>query len=119
MHGSSVFTVYWRQSEYTIDRGVSRVEALEFDYVTIHVKYPGVRPLLPDIPSLGIPNPVAEGYLEEYLPYLMTARRNRVKITPMDSSLEKQIEKSSACTKEDGYGTNQAFMTVGEPIPSI
>ncbi len=63
--------------KYTIDRG-SYVgqQRLEFDYVTVHIKYPGVRPLLPDIPShLGIPNPVAEGYLEEYLPYLMTSTK--------------------------------------------
>jgi len=61
-------------SEYTVDRGsYEGQQRLEFDYVTVHIKYPGVRPLLPDIPShLGIPNPVAEGYLEEYLPYLMT-----------------------------------------------
>jgi len=61
-------------SIYTIDRGsYEGQQRLEFDYVTVHIKYPGVRPLLPDIPHhLGIPNPVAEGYLEEYLPYLMT-----------------------------------------------
>ena len=61
--------------EYTIDRGSYKGQKrLEFDYITVHIKYPGVRPLIPDIPThLGIPNPVAEGYLEEYLPYLMTS----------------------------------------------
>ena len=63
--------------KYIIDRGsYEGQERLEFDYVTVHIKYPGVRPLLPDIPpSLGIPNPVADGYLEEYLPYLMTSEK--------------------------------------------
>ena len=63
--------------EYTVGRGSYQGQKrLEFDYVTIHIRYPGVRPLLPDIPpTLGIPNPVAEGYLEQYLPYLMTSAR--------------------------------------------
>jgi thymidylate synthase len=62
-------------TKYTIDRGSYQgQQRLEFDYVTVHIKYPGTRPLLPDIPpALGIPNPVAEGYLEEYIPYLMTS----------------------------------------------
>ena len=61
--------------EYTIDRGSYKGQKrLEFDHVTIHIKYPATRPLLPDIPpALGIPNPVAEGYLEQYLPSLMTS----------------------------------------------
>ena len=103
--------------EYTIDRGSFQGQKrLEFDYVTIHVRYPGVRPLLPDIPpSLGIPNPVAEGYLEEYLPYLMTATKKPGEDYTYGQFLEKQIEEVIRMYKEDGYGTNQAFMTVGEP----
>jgi len=64
--------------KYTIDRGsYAGQQRMEFDYVTIHIKYPGVRPLLPEIPAhLGIPNPVADGYLEEYLPHLMTSVKN-------------------------------------------
>jgi thymidylate synthase len=64
-------------NKYTIDRGsYEGQQRLEFDYITVHIKYPGVRPLLPDIPPhLGIPNPVADGYLEEYLPYLMTSTK--------------------------------------------
>ena len=55
--------------KYTIDRGsFEGQKRLEFDFITVHIKYPNVRPLLPDIPvGLGIPNPVADGYLEEYL----------------------------------------------------
>jgi len=46
---------------------------LEFDWVNIRVKNPGARPLLPQIEShYNIPNPVADDYLDEYLPYLMT-----------------------------------------------
>jgi len=61
--------------KYIIDRGsYEGQQRLEFDYITVHIKHPGVKPLLPEIPiQLGIPNPVEEGYLEEYLPYLMTS----------------------------------------------
>lgn len=46
---------------------------LEFDNIEIYITHPQTRPLEPDIPpSYGIPNPVAPGYIDEYLPYLMT-----------------------------------------------
>jgi len=90
---------------------------LEFDYVTIHIKYPGVRPLLPDIPRPGIPNPVAEGYLEAYLPYLMTAAKQPGEDYTYGQFLEKQIEEVIRMYKEDGFGTNQAYMTVGNLSP--
>ena len=72
-----VYSIISRGHRYKIDRGsYEGQERLEFDYITVHLKYPGIRPLLPDIPpSLGIPNPVADGYLEEYLPYLMTSEK--------------------------------------------
>jgi len=52
---------------------------LEFDFVTIYIKYPYAEPydqMLPEIPAhLGIPNPVESGYIEQYLPYLMTGEK--------------------------------------------
>lgn len=59
---------------FKIDRGsYEGQKRLEFDWVTIRVKNPGTRPLLPQIEShYNIPNPVADDYLDEYLPYLMT-----------------------------------------------
>lgn len=74
----SWFQVIWnlidRGRIFTIDRGsYAGQKRMEFDYVTIHIKKPGVLPLLPDIPvHLGIPNPVADDYIDQYLPYLMT-----------------------------------------------
>ena len=99
---------------YIIDRGsYEGQERLEFDYMTVHVKYPGVRPLLPDIPpQLGIPNPVADGYLEEYLPYLMSAIRQPGEDYTYGERLEKQIEEVIKMYKEDGHRTNQACMSV-------
>jgi len=102
---------------YKIDRGsYEGQERLEFDYVTVQIKYPGIRPLLPDIPaSLGIPNPVADGYLEEYLPYLMTSEKQPNEDYTYGQYLEKQIAEVIRMYKEDGHGTNQAYMTVGDP----
>lgn len=52
---------------------------LEFDFVTVQIKHPYQEPydlMLPQIPQhLNIPNPVANGYVEDYLPYLMTSNK--------------------------------------------
>ena len=104
-------------TEYVIDRGsFEGQKRLEFDYVTIHIKYPGQRPLLPEIPpALGIPNPVADGYIEEYLPYLMTSAKQPGEDYTYGQYLEPQIAEVIRMYREDGFGTNQAFMTVGNP----
>ena len=103
--------------KYTIDRGSYKgQQRLEFDYITIHIKYPGVRPLIPDIPAhLGIPNPVADGYLEEYLPYLMTSSKKPNEIYTYGERLEYQIQQVIEMYKRDGYGTNQACMSISIP----
>jgi thymidylate synthase len=113
----SVYRLLEAGWEYIIDRGSYQGQKrLEFDYVTVHIKYPGVRPLIPDIPpSLGIPNPVADGYLEEYLPYLMTSAKKPGEDYTYGQYLERQIEEVIRMYKKDGYGTNQAYMTVGDP----
>ena len=52
---------------------------LEFDFVTVQVTHPEVRPFEPELPvdmkSAGIPDPVAPGYIDGYVPYLMTAHK--------------------------------------------
>lgn len=102
---------------YTIDRGsYAGQQRLEFDYITVRITYPGTRPLLPDIPaSLGLPNPVAEGYLDEYLPYLMTSSKKPGEQYTYGEYLEPQIEEVIRMYRDDGHGTNQAYMTVGAP----
>lgn len=112
-----VYAILDKGHKYTIDRGsYEGQKRLEFDYITVRIKYPGVRPLLPDIPpDLGIPNPVADGYIEEYLPYLMTSAKNPGEEYTYGQYLEPQIEKVITMYKEQGPGTNQAYMTVGEP----
>ena len=47
-----VYRLLEKGREYSIDRGsYEGQKRLEFDYVTVHIKYPGVKPLLPDIPQ--------------------------------------------------------------------
>jgi len=72
----TVYNVLDKGKEFTIDRGsYESKKRLEYDWITIQIKYPGTRPLLPDIPpQYGIPNPVEIGYLDSYLPYLMAGK---------------------------------------------
>jgi len=102
---------------YTIDRGsYEGQKRIEFDYITIHIKYPGKRPLLPDIPpALGIPNPVDNDYLDQYLPYVMTSTKKEGEEYTYGEYLEPQIKEVIRMYREDGHGTNQAYMTVGDP----
>ena len=139
-----VYEIIDKGREYVIDHGsYEGQKRLEFDYVTVHVRYPGVRPLVPDIPaSLGIPNPVADGYVEEYLPYLMTPEKQSnedytygeriagwpyfvavddqagagdVSREKMERRVVNQIEEVIKMYKTKGYGTNQAAISVSIP----
>lgn len=112
-----VYEIVDRGYRYIIDRGsYEGQQRLEFDYVTIHITSPGARPLIPDIPSaLGIPNPVADGYIESYLPYLMTSVKQPNEDYTYGQYLEPQIAEVIRMYREDGHGTNQAYMTVGDP----
>jgi len=76
--GDAWFQTLYRMLEegsvFKIDRGsYAGQKRLEFDFVVVQISNPGNRPLLPQIEShYNIPNPVADDYLDEYMPYLMT-----------------------------------------------
>ena len=112
-----VYNILEKGRTYLIDRGsYEGQKRLEFDYVTVHIKFPGSRPLLPDIPpALGIPNPVADDYLDQYLPYLMTSEKKEDEEYTYGEYLEPQISEVIRMYREDGHETNQAYMTVGNP----
>ena len=112
-----VYEIIDKGYRYQIDRGSFQgQERLEFDYITVQIKYPGTRPLIPDIPeALCIPNPVADGYIESYLPYLMTAEKQPNEDYTYGEYLESQIAEVIRMYRQDGHGTNQAYMTVGDP----
>jgi thymidylate synthase len=109
--------------EYIINRGsYAGQKRLEFDYVTIRIKYPSTRPLLPKIPAhLGIPDPVADDYLDQYLPYLLTDAKREGEFYTYGQRLNNfdgvnQIQSVINMYRKEGYGTNQACMEVGAPI---
>jgi thymidylate synthase len=70
----TLFKILEEGSVHKIDRGsYAGQKRLEFDWITVHIKRPGDRPLLPRIEAHhNMPNPVADDYLDDYLPYLMT-----------------------------------------------
>ena len=99
--------------EYVIDRGsYAGQRRKEIDMVVIQVRYPGTRPLIPDVPQ-GVPPPSTMAYVESYLPYLMTAHKKKGEEYTYGQYLEKQIAEVIRMYKEDGHNTNQAYMSVG------
>jgi len=100
--------------EYKIERGsYAGQRRKELDFVAVQVKHPGTRPLVPDVPQ-GVPPPSTMEYVESYLPYLMTAHKKEGEQYTYGQYLEKQIAEVIRMYREDGYNTNQAFMTVGD-----
>lgn len=70
----TLFSCIENGRKFVIDRGSYAGQLrLEFDYITVHIKMPWVEPLEPQIPvQYNIPNPVPDGYIADYLQYLMT-----------------------------------------------
>jgi len=100
--------------EYKIDRGsYTGQHRKELDFVVVQIKNPGTRPLIPDVPQ-GVPSPTSMEYIENYLPYLMTAHKAEGEQYTYGRYLEKQISEVIKMYKENGYNTNQAFMAVGD-----
>lgn len=100
---------------YTINRGSFKGQKrLEYDYITVHISKPNSRPLLPEIPEgLNIPKPVADDYLDSYMPYLMEDDIKPNEIYTYGKYLKPQISKVIDMFKKDGHKTNQACMSVG------
>jgi thymidylate synthase len=99
---------------YTIDRGsFAGQRRLEFDCITVHIEFPGSRPLVPDVPP-GVPAPSTMEYVEQYLPYLMTSSRKDNEEYTYGMYLEPQIESVIKMYRRDGFGTNQAYMAIGD-----
>jgi thymidylate synthase len=99
--------------EYKIERGsYAGQQRKELDFIIVQVRNPGTRPLVPHVPQ-GVPPPTSMEYVESYLPYLMTAHKAEGEQYTYGQYLEEQIPQVIRMYKEDGYNTNQAFMTVG------
>ena len=110
---------------------------LEFDFITIHIKHPYAEPydlMLPEVPAhLNIPNPVESGYVEQYMPYLMTdhiekgeqytygSRMNKLLIDYSDAegpNYGSQIRYWITILKETP-NTNQAVLQIAEPTDCL
>jgi thymidylate synthase len=99
---------------YKIERGsFAGQHRKELGLIIVRIKYPGTRPLVPDVP-LGVPPPSTMEYVESYLPYLMTSHRAEGEQYTYGQYLEKQIPEIIKMYKEQGPNTNQAYMTVGD-----
>jgi len=100
--------------DYTVERGSYQgQQRKELELAIVQVRFPGTRPLVPDVPP-GVPPPTSMEYVESYLPYLMTAHKAEEEQYTYGQYLEKQIAAVIRMYKEDGYNTNQAFMAVGD-----
>lgn len=98
---------------YTITRGsFMHQQRKEIDFITLRIKNPGSRPLVPDVP-LGVPPPSTQEYIDEYLPYLMTSSKKANEEYTYGEYLEPQISEVIKMYKTGGYGTNQACMNIG------
>jgi len=100
--------------EYKIERGSYVGERRkELEFAVVKIQKPETRPLIPDVPQ-GVPPPSTMDYIENYLPYLMTAHKAKGEQYTYGQYLEKQIAEVIRMYKEEGYNTNQAFMAVGD-----
>jgi len=117
---------------FKIDSGsYAGEERIELDYFTANVKYPGAKPLLPNIPHhLGIPNPVDLKYIEggegierSYVEYIMS---NNIadneeytygdRLVGSKRSLPNidQVSQVILSYKVKGHRSNQNIMQVGK-----
>lgn len=91
---------------------------LEFDHITVQIEHPYSEPydtMLPDIPPhLGIPNPVAPGYIEQYLPYLMTDYIEPGEQYTYGSRIVPQLDWLITLLQKTP-NTNQAVLQVAQP----
>ncbi len=100
--------------KYKIERGsYAGQHRQELDFAVIHIRHPGARPLIPEVPQ-GVPPPSTMDYVESYLPYLMTAHKKEGEQYTYGQYLETQIAEIIRMYKADGFNTNQAFMTIGD-----
>ena len=100
--------------EYKIDRGsYAGQRRKQLDLAVIRIQYPETRPLIPDVPQ-GVPAPTTMEYIENYLPYLMTAHKAESEQYTYGQYLEKQVAEVIRMYREDGFNTNQAYMAVGD-----
>ena len=109
--------------EYLIHRGSFKGHRRkELDFVTVIVRNPSNRPLVPEIPKTieaDVPTPSSMEYVNRYLQYLATPIKEETEDYTYGERLAgvevDQIERVIQMYREDGFGTNQACMEIGMP----
>ncbi len=116
------------QNKFKVQHGSFIGETrLQFDFIVISIKFPYCENydlMLPEIPPvLGIPNPVDKGYVEQYLPYLMTGDikpnetytyGQRINAFPFNNKIISQVEHFIEVLKKTP-NTNQAILQIASP----
>jgi len=98
---------------YTIDKGSSQGQRRKgLDFIVLEITHPGLRPLSPDVPA-GAPAPASAEAIEEYMKYLLTSERNSKQEYTYGEDLEEPIFKVIEMYKKEGFGTNQACLSIG------
>ncbi|MDY7032919.1 MAG: thymidylate synthase, partial [Thermodesulfobacteriota bacterium] len=90
---------------------------LEFDWITVQILHPYSEPydtMVPEIPShLSIPNPVSPGYIESYIPYLMTEHKEPNEDYTYGSRIWPQVPHFIDLLRKTP-NTNQAILQVAQ-----
>ena len=124
----AVFNLFEHGHKYKIDSGsYAGSERIEFDFAVIRIKAPWEEPRLPKIPEqLKIPPPVSEDYVVDYFnDYIMGGKKAEgedytygerlTNAEKKEGGFFSQVEEAIKRYKEEGFGTNQIILQVGQP----
>ena len=108
--------VMMRGRRYLVDSGSFQGIFRSGSRILIDIMHPGVRPLAPIMPEGSkIPAPTTDEAIQEYCLYLMTGERKPGEHYTYGEDLSWQIPWVINHFRNDGFGTNHCYMTVGRP----
>lgn len=123
-----VYNIIEKGRTFKIDKGSYAGQyRLEYDWAEAIIKYPTMRPLLPEMPEgCNIPAPVEPDYLDQYLPYLMTPAKNPgedytygerlcAAYTKPGHPYVDQVEEVINTYKKHGPRNNQMVLQIAQP----
>lgn len=102
---------------YTVQTGSNPgADRLELDFAAVHIKHPGVRPLLPQMPEhLNLPPVADEQYLAEYMPYLLSPVKQPNEHYTYGERLQLAWQFVIDYYRQHGPNTNRMCMEIGRP----